>query len=349
MKLNAVLKGIRPRAGLTAESVTAAKPQNGGRMGTNLTLADVRLERFAAPTGASVHDLRVGAWIDERGAITVRNLASSDDQCERCGNTLLEELKCEFHAERVGTNGAAEYPEGASVVVCFDEATCEQRSIAKDIWSDRFPAHICNPYHFFPDWGPCGSSGVSLMLDKWLPDEGRALALAGRAIGIWANDETVAEITPESVRWDRPAERHGARGEYVDMFASAGHGLALVAVALQRGTDWHPLTMGTAYPFAEKIGLYRRYPQTFWDQPIHDAVLATIAPVVLVGDEQCTPAPLLTNIAEAIQQAGCHLDRAMAADINRRFPTPTAEGVDWRVGLHKPPQQETVVDCEIPF
>ena len=190
------------------------------------------------------------------------------------------------------------------------------------------------------------------MLDLWLPDKERALALAGRAIGIWANGETVTEITPEAVTWERPSETYGARGEYVDMFASAGHGLALIAVAQRRGTEREYLSVGSAYHFAKKLRLYERYAHwtedRFWDQPIHDAVVTAIGPTIIVDYEDCAPTPLLASVADAIEEEGCHLNRDAVADIKRQHSIPTAERVDyWKVGFRRKAATET--NADIPF
>ena len=125
------------------------------------TRGDVVLEEFAVPPGASARDLRAGAWVDHRGFVTVRNIASGDDVCEQCGNAVVDELKSEFCKYPPGTCGAHDYPHGATRVSCFDEWHCAQRQVARDVWSNRFPAHVCNPYHPFPDYSRWNSFKVS--------------------------------------------------------------------------------------------------------------------------------------------------------------------------------------------
>ena len=243
-----------------------------GDMERILTLDDVVPAAQAVPPGASVEDLRIGAWIDDNGAVTVRNAASADDSCWICGSTVVNDLKNEFRTDRSGTNGALNHPNGETVIECFDWYPCLQRQVARDDLGNRFPPSVCGVYYPLPEYGlwtygKLDFCTTALLLDQWLPEEERALALAGRAIGIWANNETVTQITPEGVEWDRPDEAVGARCEYVNMFASAGHGIALIAVALARGTAATYLSVGTAYEYAKKLHLHERYGGEFWDSP----------------------------------------------------------------------------------
>ena len=307
-------------------------------MQQTFTVADVVPEDQAVPPGASVNDLRAGAWVSEDGWLVVRNFAQRGDRCERCDHDIVGDLKREYCEYRVGTDQGTRHPDGRSVVECFDWAACDGREAAQE-FGGAFPAEVCCTQFPVPTYSRWASDQVTVpavVLDRWFPPARRSLALAGRAISIWANAETVTGITAATVTWERPKERFGARAEYVDMFAAAAHGLAPLEIARALDPDgrayYHYYAFGqsAARAFATKRHLFA-YPG-FWHQPILDAVIDAIAPLILTSEDQ--PTPLLRDVALTLESVGCTLNAASARQLRSRLDIPTVEAVDWRVGLH---------------
>lgn len=306
-------------------------------MQQNFTIADAVAEELAVPPGASVYDLRAGAWVDEEGCLAVRNVGQPGDRCEQCGQDIADDLMREFRTYREGTNGRAWHPDGHTVVSCFDIVECDGRAGAKE-FGGVFPPEVCCTQFEAPSYHRWASDQVSLpavFLDRWFPSEYRSLALAGRTIAIWANGEVVTQITNTTVSWKRPLELHGARGEYIEMFAAAAHGLALLEVARALDPDrkaYPAFGELAAFSFARKKDLFARYRRWFWEQPVRDAVASAVEPLILTDTHE--PTQLLRDVAHAIDDSGCTLDAASALRLRAGLDIPRVEAVNWRVGLH---------------